>query len=392
MVDMWRADVESAAGRDFQKLKEALANQDAFARAARQLIRDLKLGDESADLQDDDQEDSQDQENADGQSNETGDARAAFAYLLDPTRTIWQLTATTERKATAAIPVTSRVGKALSSPLHISRGPRGNVLDALWLKRQGAIRSIPLAGNTQLAGAIQLGFTGLSEWSPEECDLWVAAARHCQMAAERVQLRSDLANKEDQIRKLGEHIFQAEESERRRISRELHDEAGQALVCIRLQMEMIEMALPDSSDMRTGLAEIRDLTEKTILEIRRLIADLSPAVLEQFGLEAALRQLAKRLETLLVCRVNLVTENVQDLPSTLQTVVYRIIQECCNNVSKHSSASNVNISVSSADGVLSVQVRDDGVGFAVEKAFPKKDSFGLSGVRSALPYSAENLN
>jgi cobaltochelatase CobT len=73
MVDMWRADVESAAGRDFQKLKEALGNQDAFARAARQLIRDLKLGDESADLQDDEDEDSKDQENADGQSNETGD-------------------------------------------------------------------------------------------------------------------------------------------------------------------------------------------------------------------------------------------------------------------------------------------------------------------------------
>src|SRR6267378_3578825 len=57
MVDMWRADVESAAGRDFQKLRESLANQEAFARAARQLIRDLKLGDESADLQDDDQDD-----------------------------------------------------------------------------------------------------------------------------------------------------------------------------------------------------------------------------------------------------------------------------------------------------------------------------------------------
>src|SRR6201991_305014 len=73
MVDMWRADVEAAAGRDFQKLKETLGNQDAFARAARQLIRDLKLGDESSDLQDEDQDDSQDQENADGQANEAGD-------------------------------------------------------------------------------------------------------------------------------------------------------------------------------------------------------------------------------------------------------------------------------------------------------------------------------
>ena len=73
MGEMWRSDIEAAAGRDFQKLKDALGNQDAFARAARQLIRDLKLGDETSDLQDDDQEESQDQENADGQSNETGE-------------------------------------------------------------------------------------------------------------------------------------------------------------------------------------------------------------------------------------------------------------------------------------------------------------------------------
>src|SRR6476646_7620016 len=73
MVDLWRADVESAAGRDFQKLRESLANQEAFARAARQLIRDLKLGDDSTDLQDEDPDESQYHENADGQSNETGD-------------------------------------------------------------------------------------------------------------------------------------------------------------------------------------------------------------------------------------------------------------------------------------------------------------------------------
>src|SRR5260370_31050838 len=68
MVDMWRADVESAAGRDFQKLREALGNQETFARAAPQLIRDLKLGDESADLQADNQDDSQTQKTPPAQS------------------------------------------------------------------------------------------------------------------------------------------------------------------------------------------------------------------------------------------------------------------------------------------------------------------------------------
>jgi signal transduction histidine kinase len=316
---------------------------------------------------------------------EASGAHAAFAYVLDPTRTAWQLAATTERKATPSVPVTSATGKALSEPLHISRSVRRNVLDSAWSKRRGGVRSIPLNSHIQLAGVIQLGFKDLSDWTAEERDFWVTAARHCQLAAERIQLREELAGKEMQIRKLGQHIFQAEESERRRISRELHDEAGQALVCIRLQMEMIEMALPDTaSELREKLAETRDLTEKTILEIRRLIADLSPAVLEQFGLEAALRQLAKRLESVLFCHVSLITENVQTLPPKLQTVIYRIIQECCNNIGKHSSATNVNILVSSADGVLSVQVKDDGIGFAVEKAFLKKDSFGLSGVRERV--------
>jgi len=65
-------------------------------------------------------------------------------------------------------------------------------------------------------------------------------------------------------------------------------------------------------------------------------------------------------------------------------VVYRIIQECCNNISKHSRASNVNILVSSADEVLSLQVLDDGVGFEVDEALAKKDSFGLAGIRERV--------
>ena len=96
-----------------------------------------------------------------------------------------------------------------------------------------------------------------------------------------------------------------EENERKRISRELHDEAGQSLVVIRLQMEMIEQSLPPGSEERERLGEARDITEKTILDIRRLISDLSPAVLEQLGLGAALRQLVKRFSTRYPCRVRL---------------------------------------------------------------------------------------
>jgi len=176
-----------------------------------------------------------------------------------------------------------------------------------------------------------------------------------------------------------------EEMERRRISRELHDEAGQSLLCIRLQLELLEQAIPPVHAEWIGkLREARDLTERTILEMRRLIAALSPAVLEQLGLGAAMRQLVNRFRRLHPIRVKLLLGRLRRLPQHTEIIVYRLVQECCNNIAKHSAASNVNISVSSADGWVRLAVEDNGVGFRVEEALARKDSFGLSGMRERV--------
>ena len=132
------------------------------------------------------------------------------------------------------------------------------------------------------------------------------------------------------------------------------------------------------------LKEARDLTERTILEMRRLIAALSPAVLEQLGLAAALRQLVNRFRRLHPCRVRLQVARLRRLPQHTETIVYRLVQECCNNIAKHSGATSVNISVSSADGWVRLAVEDNGVGFNVEEALARKDSFGLSGMRERV--------
>src|SRR5262249_26089284 len=156
-----------------------------------------------------------------------------------------------------------------------------------------------------------------------------------------------------------------EEAERRRISRELHDEAGQSLLCVRLQLEMIEQSIPEGLAARPRLAEVREMTEHTILEIRRLIAALSPAVLEQLGLGAAVRQLGTRFRMVHPAKVKLQLTKLQNLPKKLEIIVYRLVQECFNNIAKHSMARNVNISATTADGVLRLQVEDDGIGFPV---------------------------
>ena len=149
------------------------------------------------------------------------------------------------------------------------------------------------------AGVMQFGFINAYEWLPREQELLAAAAERCLMAAEKARLMEDLAQREEQVRRLAEHMLHVEEMERRRISRELHDEAGQSLLCIRLQLELLEQAMPEKElAWRAKLGEARDLTEHTILEMRRLIAALSPAVLEQLGLGAALRQLVNRFQRL----------------------------------------------------------------------------------------------
>ena len=118
--------------------------------------------------------------------------------------------------------------------------------------------------------------------------------------------------------------------------------------------------------------------------MRRLIAALSPAVLEQLGLGAALRQLVNRFQRLHPCRVKLQLSKMGVLPQQTGMISYRLVQECFNNIGKHSGATHVNISLASADGILKLIVEDNGVGFNVEEALAKRESFGLSGMRERV--------
>ena len=214
---------------------------------------------------------------------------------------------------------------------------------------------------------MQFGFSKPYEWLPREQELLAAAAERCLMAAEKARLMEDLAQREEQVRRLAEHMLHVEEMERRRISRELHDEAGQSLLCIRLQMELIEQALPESEgEWRAKLREARDLTERTILEMRRLIAALSPAVLEQLGLGAALAATGEPLPA--AASVPGQAAAFEDGSASAADSRSSRIAWCRNALTTSGStprATHVNISLASADGMLKLTVEDNGVGFNV---------------------------
>lgn len=260
------------------------------------------------------------------------------------------------------------------------------ILDKRLVGHYRSYWSVPLLSHGDMVGVIQLAFSTERSWLPRELQLLDAAVEHCLLAAEKARLVEDLAAREEQVRQLGEHLWQVEEEERRRISRELHDEAGQSMLFIRLQLEMMERSVPQSlSEIRAKLMETRDVTEKTIIEIRRIIAALSPSVLEQLGLSAALRQQATRFRQMYPARVRLyLSPKIGRLPRETEIITYRLVQECCNNIAKHSSAGTVNIHLSSSDNTLELRVEDDGVGFEVEAALGKRNSFGLSGMRERV--------
>lgn len=320
-------------------------------------------------------------------------ADAGHLYLLNGARSAWILRASASSSARKMRPALAEVPNrpqrlqllARARQIDLSISSARCVLDASWQQQFQSCWSIPLAAGGRTAGVMQFGFSKEYEWLPREQDLLAAAAERCLMAAEKAKLIEDLAAREEQVRQLAEHMLHVEEMERRRISRELHDEAGQSLLCMRLQMELLEQSLPaELVEPIAKLRDTRDLTERTILEMRRLIAALSPAVLEQLGLGAALRQLVNRFRRLHPVRIKLHLARLGRLPQSTEIIVYRLVQECFNNIGKHSGATNVNISVSSADGLVRLTVEDNGVGFNVEEALARRDSFGLSGMRERV--------
>lgn len=316
-------------------------------------------------------------------------AQAANVFLLD---THGGLTAAAGVPPCAPIPTVDadkvrlrRLRKPASVILGERSGAESLVLNEEWRSRFTTFWTVPLLSQGQLQGVMQFAFSKPYHWLPRELNLLESAAERYWLAAEKARLVEDLAAREEQVRRLAEHMVEVEESERRRISRELHDEAGQSLLCIRLQLEMLEQDMvPGDDATRAKLAEVRQMTEHTILEIRRLIAALSPAILEQMGLAAALRQLVGRFRRIHDAEVRIQTPRRLDLAKRVEIIVYRLVQEILNNIAKYSMASHVNLLVDSADGCLRLQVEDDGVGFDVDEAFSRSDCFGLSGLRERV--------
>ena len=270
----------------------------------------------------------------------------------------------------------------LRGPLYIERGvgKAWLVLDADLWRRCRAWWSYPVHSGGRTIGVMQFGFAGPYPWLPREETLLAAAAEQCRRAMERAQLVRSLEESERAVRRLSAEARRAEEEERRRLGRELHDETAQSMLLVRLQLEMLERDI--SPELRPRVADVRETVERNIVELRRIVAALSPVVLERMGLKAALRQVAARFRRTCPAELNLrISAPEGGLAPATEQVIYRVAQECLQNAARHSGASHVNLSLGMADRSVRLRVSDDGAGFDADAVLRRGSTFGLAGMR-----------
>lgn len=257
-------------------------------------------------------------------------------------------------------------------------------LNPILRSKAQALWGVPLKSSDRVIGVLLIGFSKPYEWLPTEKELLRAIADRSALAIDRAGMTDALKEREVRIAELSAHLLKAQEDERKRISRELHDETGQSLMVIRLYLGMLENSLT----ARTAKSKVREtvtVVDRTIEGIRRIIARLSPLVLQELGLIAAIRKEAKDLakSTGVKARVA-VSDDVGRLAPEVETAFYRVVQEALHNVAKHAQARSVNIQMSRDDGMVTLLVEDDGVGISKTQGKSERRSFGLAGIKERI--------
>ena len=254
-------------------------------------------------------------------------------------------------------------------------------LDQQVARRMG-VRSalyVPLLVEGRAIGVVvahdKLGAS--SSFTDEDLRLTESLATRAAIAVELSQRVS-----RDTVRR----VVGAQELERARFARELHDETGQALTSILLGLKSLEDGVGGSA----AVAELRELVVATLQDVRRLAVELRPSALDDFGLVPAIERLQDTLEehgTVVEIESGLGDER---LAADTETALYRIVQEAFTNVLKHASASRVTVKLSRGDGTVTLVVHDDGTGF--DPANVRDDSLGLVGMRERVALLGGRLN
>lgn len=181
-------------------------------------------------------------------------------------------------------------------------------------------------------------------------------------------------------------VIEAEERERKRIAGDLHDGVGQVMSAARMNMSVISNEIPFANDkQRNAFDKAMALVDEGCKEVRNVSHNIMPNALLKMGLASAIRDFVQKIDHRAL-EVNLYTEGLNErLSSNIEIVLYRVVQECVNNVIKHSGANTLDITLLKDEDGISITIEDNGKGFDINEA-KKKEGIGLQNLQTRINY------
>ena len=250
---------------------------------------------------------------------------------------------------------------------------------------------VPLFAKGQTFGALTL--SSVREEEPlgeDELRLLTAFAQQFAAAIDNVRLHQVVQERETQLEELVRKLVHAQEDERQRIARELHDETGQKLTALGMGLAALEVTLSTGDSLRTShlLRSLREMNDQAITELRNIMANLRPAQLDDLGLAAALRWYVSQYQTRYPdTHVQLKIEKQPGrLPPEHEIILFRVVQEALTNVERHAHATQVTLNLTRTPSSVRVEIVDNGAGFD-SKQPPRHEpgsGLGLPGMRERV--------
>jgi len=195
----------------------------------------------------------------------------------------------------------------------------------------------------------------------------------------RKKMEEDLKSSLDQLQQLSKYMEKARENERKTIARELHDDLGQALTAVKMDLGIIKQRVADQ-ELILRISKASDLVGETIKTVQRLTSQLRPEIIDDLGLEAAIKWYTKEFSQRNGIEIYLDMDSEIPLSPDDSLTVFRIMQESLTNIARHSKASRVEISFSNDNGMIHFKISDNGVGIK-EDGLNSKKSFGIIGIK-----------
>lgn len=253
--------------------------------------------------------------------------------------------------------------------------PTDRLSEVCWM-------GVPLFARGNVAGLFSLSKREPGYFNEEHLKLAEALSSQASVAVENAILYEQMSASTERMQTLSRRLVDVQEAERREIARELHDEAGQALVSLRFGLRLMEREIETGESVRGRVAELVERTDAVIENLRRLAADLRPVSLDHVGLDAALRQFAETAITSPGTSMRYKARGFtgQRLPPDVETALFRIAQEAMTNVVRHAAATRVDLLVEHLGDRVRLIIEDNGVGFDPGQ-LGVGDHIGLIGMR-----------